>query len=86
MEFGLTRPEIVILLALHFREGITASEFCEFSGHLKAGVSRAVIVLEKKGLIRRQTDKLDNRRRLLFMTDAVLSVPSASRRGVKVPR
>jgi hypothetical protein len=65
MEFGLTRPEIVILLALHFREGITASEFCEFSGHLKAGVSRAVIVLEKKGLIRRQTDKLDNRRRLL---------------------
>ena len=70
MEFGLTRPEIVILLALHFREGITASEFCEFSGHLKAGVSRAVIVLEKKGLIRRQTDKLDNRRQLLFLTDA----------------
>jgi DNA-binding MarR family transcriptional regulator len=70
MEFGLTRPEIVILLALHFREGITASEFCEFSGHLKAGVSRAVIVLERKGLIRRRTDKLDNRRRLLFMTDA----------------
>ena len=70
MEFGLTRPEIVILLALHVRQGITASEFCEFSGHLKAGVSRAVIVLEKKGLIRRQTDTSDNRRQLLFMTDA----------------
>src|SRR3954465_9176393 len=50
-EFGLTRPEIVFLLALHFREGITASEFCEFSGHLKAGVSRAVIALERKGLV-----------------------------------
>jgi DNA-binding MarR family transcriptional regulator len=69
-EFGLTRPEIVILLALHFRDGITASEFCEFSGHLKAGVSRAVIALEKKGLIRRQTDTADNRRQLLFVTGA----------------
>lgn len=69
-EFGLTRPEIVILLALHFRDGITASEFCEFSGHLKAGVSRAVIALEKKGLIRRQTDAADNRRQLLFVTEA----------------
>jgi DNA-binding MarR family transcriptional regulator len=68
MEFGLTRPEILILLALHFREGITASEFCEFSGHLKAGVSRAVIALEKKGLIRRQIDDQDNRRQLLFIT------------------
>lgn len=69
-EFGLTRPEIVILLALHFREGITASEFCEFSGHLKAGVSRAAIALEKKGLIQRQTDTADSRRQLLFMTEA----------------
>jgi len=70
MEFGLTRPEIVILLALHFRDGITASEFCEFSGHLKAGVSRAVIALEKKRLIRRRTDAADNRRQRLFLTDA----------------
>ena len=69
-EFGLTRPEIVILLALHFREGITAAEFCEFSGHLKAGVSRAAIALEKKGLIRRVTDTADSRRQRLFLTDA----------------
>jgi len=70
MEFGLTRPEIVMLLALHFRDGITASEFCEFSGHLKAGVSRAVITLEKKKLIRRRTDAADNRRQRLFLTKA----------------
>lgn len=69
-EFGLTRPEIVILLALHFREGITAAEFCEFSGHLKAGVSRAAIALDKKGLIRRVTDVADTRRQRLFLTDA----------------
>lgn len=69
-EFGLTRPEIVILLALHSNEGITAAEFCEFSGHLKAGVSRAAIALEKKGLIRRLTDEADSRRQRLFLTDA----------------
>jgi DNA-binding MarR family transcriptional regulator len=69
-EFGLTRPEIVILLALHFRDGITAAEFCEFSGHLKAGVSRAVIALERKELIRRQADSADSRRQRLFITDA----------------
>lgn len=69
-EFGLTRPEIVFLLALHFREGITASEFCEFSGHLKAGVSRAVIALERKGLVTRRPDAADTRRQLLFLTKA----------------
>jgi DNA-binding MarR family transcriptional regulator len=57
-EFGLTRPEIVILLALHFRDG------------LKAGVSRAVIALERKELIRRQADSADSRRQRLFITDA----------------
>src|SRR4051794_15518052 len=73
-EFGLTRPEIVILLALRFRQGITASEFCEFSGHLKAGVSRAVKMLEKKGLLRRESDAADNRRQLLFLTEPGLNV------------
>lgn len=69
-EFGLTRPEIVILLALHFREGITAAEFCEFSGHLKAGVSRAAIALEKKEFIKRVTDEADSRRQRLFLSEA----------------
>ncbi len=68
MEFGLTRPEIVILIFLTVRDGATASEFCEFSGHLKASVSRAVILLEKKKLIRREPHKADSRRQLLFLT------------------
>jgi DNA-binding MarR family transcriptional regulator len=68
MEFGLTRPEIVILIFLTVRDGASASEFCEFSGHLKASVSRAVILLEKKKLIRRESDKADSRRQFLFLT------------------
>jgi MarR family transcriptional regulator, temperature-dependent positive regulator of motility len=38
--------------------------------HLKAGVSRAVVALERKRLIRRRTDAADNRRQQLFLTDA----------------
>lgn len=67
-EFGLTRPEIVILIFLTVRDGASASEFCEFSGHLKASVSRAVILLDKKKLIRREPDKADSRRQLLYLT------------------
>jgi len=68
-KLGLTRPEIVLLIALNFRDGITAAEFCEFSGHLKAGVSRAVIQLEKKGCISRSPDPSDNRRQHLHLTE-----------------
>lgn len=64
-EFGLTRPEIVTLIYLSVEDGITASEICEFSGHLKANVSRAVIALQRKGLIRRMRDAADSRRQLL---------------------
>lgn len=70
MELGLTRPEIVTLIFLNYREGVTASEICEFSGHLKANISRGIIALEKKKLIRRAADKTDSRRQQLFRTAA----------------
>ncbi|WP_244550217.1 MarR family winged helix-turn-helix transcriptional regulator [Bradyrhizobium sp. cf659] len=70
MELGLTRPEIVTLIFLNFREGVTASDICEFSGHLKANISRGIIALEKKKLIRRAADQADSRRQQLFMTAA----------------
>ena len=69
-EFGLTRPEIVTLIFLNFREGVTASDICEYSGHLKANISRGIIALEKKKLLRREADSSDNRRQLLFITPA----------------
>lgn len=70
MELGITRPEIVTLLFLNFREGVTASEICEFSGHLKANISRGIIALERKGLINRAADGSDSRRQILFLTDS----------------
>jgi MarR family transcriptional regulator, temperature-dependent positive regulator of motility len=70
MEFGLTRPEIVSLIFLNFRDGVTASDICEYSGHLKANISRGIIALERKQLVRRQADSADNRRQILFITPA----------------
>ncbi len=69
-ELGLTRPEIVTLIFLNFREGVTASDICEFSGHLKANISRGIIALERKKLLRRVADPADNRRQRLFITPA----------------
>ncbi len=70
MELGLTRPEIVTLIFLNFREGVTASDICEYSGHLKASISRGIIALERKKLLRREADNADNRRQRLFITSA----------------
>jgi len=67
---GLTRPEILSLIFLCFRDGITASDICDFSGHLKNNISRAVTALEKKGLIRREVDAVDQRRQLIHITAA----------------
>ncbi len=67
-KLGLTRPEILTLIFLFYRDGITASEICDFSGHLKNNISRAVTTLEKKGLVRRVPDINDQRRLLLYIT------------------
>lgn len=70
MEFGITRPEIVTLIFLNFRDGVTASEICEFTGHLKANISRGIIALERKGLIKRAADGTDSRRQSLYLTES----------------
>ena len=69
-KLDLKRSEIVLLIFLAFRQGITAQDMCDLTGHLKANVSRAVLALEKKGMIVRRADRTDSRRQLLFLTDA----------------
>jgi MarR family transcriptional regulator, temperature-dependent positive regulator of motility len=67
---GLTRPEILSLIFLHFRDGISAADICDFSGHLKNNISRAITALESKGLVRREADAQDQRRLIIFITAA----------------
>ena len=68
--FGLTRPEILSLIFLNFRDQISAADICDFSGHLKNNISRAVTALEAKGLVRRQADATDQRRLIIHLTAA----------------
>lgn len=67
---GLTRPEILSLIFLHFRDGISAADICDFSGHLKNNISRAITALERKGLVRRECDAQDQRRLCIHITAA----------------
>ncbi|MFC3229897.1 MarR family winged helix-turn-helix transcriptional regulator [Marinibaculum pumilum] len=66
--FGLIRPEWTVLLCLSAQQGLTASDICDMTGHLRAAVSRGVGLLEKKGLIERVGDESDGRRLRLFLT------------------
>lgn len=65
---GLTRPEILSLIFLYFRDGISAADICDFSGHLKNNISRAITALEAKGLVRRESDPQDKRRLTIHIT------------------
>lgn len=39
---GLTRPEILSLIFLSFRDGISAADICDFPGHPKNNIGRAI--------------------------------------------
>ena len=62
---GLTRPEILSLIFLYFRDGISAADICDFSGHLKNNISLAITALESKRLVRRKSNP-HNQRRLII--------------------
>ncbi|MEQ8346966.1 MAG: MarR family transcriptional regulator [Sneathiellaceae bacterium] len=68
-EFGLIRPEWTILLCLAEQDGLTARDICDMTGLLRNAISRGVALLEKKGLITRQSDRADGRLMRLSMTD-----------------
>ena len=74
VKYGIKRPEILTLIFLGFEDGVTAAEICEFSGHLKTNIARAVVDLDKKGYLRRVTDSKDQRRQLLYITPDGLSI------------
>lgn len=67
-EHGLTRPETLVLIFLAVMDGSTAGQICQHSGHLKTNISRAVIALQAKGLVRRSASAQDLRRQHLHIT------------------
>ena len=68
--FDLTRAEFVILYSLGLFEGVTASEIAASTAFPKNTLSRAVIRIEKLGLIARSEAESDRRQQNLTLTPA----------------
>jgi DNA-binding MarR family transcriptional regulator len=60
-EFGLPRPEYVVVYSLGLRDGVTARDISVSYGFPKNSLSRAINALERKGLIVRTRHPSDKR-------------------------
>ena len=58
---GLTRPEWRVLVNLAEAPSLTASDLCRLVPAHKTKISRALVALEGRGWVRRQTDRRDRR-------------------------
>lgn len=69
--YGLKGSYVVYLLAMNrFPDGITASKLGAVCGRDKADVSRAVAVLESKGMLKKSSDGGNLYRAKLFLTES----------------
>jgi DNA-binding MarR family transcriptional regulator len=69
-EYGLPRPEYVVVYSLGLRDGVTARDISVSYGFPKNSLSRAINVLERKGLIARTRHPTDKRSLLINLTPA----------------
>lgn len=68
-EFGLQRPEFVVLYSLGLSDGLTASAISASSGFPKNTISRVIQKLIDKNIVRREIDPADLRSFVLYITD-----------------
>lgn len=68
-EYGIIRPEWTVLICLSFRDGLNPRDICEITEQPRNTISRAVAALVGKGLVSRDEDLNDARRKLLHITD-----------------
>ena len=69
-QYGITRPEFVILYCLEHMPGLVAQDICRVTGRPKNSISRAVSDLLNKGYIQRGTDPEDKRAKPLTLSHA----------------
>jgi DNA-binding MarR family transcriptional regulator len=67
-EYGLSRPEYVVVYSLGLRDGVTARDISVSYGFPKNSLSRAINALERKGLIARKTHPSDKRSFIISLT------------------
>ena len=69
-QYGLIRPEWLVLVCLEYRDGSSARDICEITDQPRNTISRGVLALERRGFLRREADTVDARRTRLWLTDA----------------
>jgi DNA-binding MarR family transcriptional regulator len=67
-EYGLRRPEYVVVYSLGLRDGVTARDISLSYGFPKNSLSRAINALEAKGLIARRRHPEDKRSFVIKLT------------------
>ena len=69
-KYGLKGPHAIYLVSMYrYPEGITSAQLCELSGKDKADISRAINLMEKKGLVTRVGVNQNLYRALLQLTE-----------------
>ncbi len=63
-----TKPQYAVLRAVEADPGLDQASAAQFAGSDKATVAALIERLEGRGLIRREVDPLDRRRRKLYLT------------------
>jgi MarR family transcriptional regulator, temperature-dependent positive regulator of motility len=67
-EYGLLRPQVAVIYSLGLRDRVTARDIGISFGFPKNTLSRAIQILERRGLIRRERHRADKRSFLLHLT------------------
>lgn len=69
-KYGLKGPHATYLLTIsHYEDGITAPQICELCGKDKADVSRMTSIMEKKGLVTRESVHQNMYRGVIKLTE-----------------
>lgn len=70
LKYGLKSPHATYLTAIYrYPQGITVPQLCEVCGKDKSDASRMLAILEKKGLVEKQSVEGSMYRGLLVLTD-----------------
>jgi len=64
----LSRDDVTVTICLSITNAASAQEIVRYTGRPKNSVSRAVVNLEERGLLRRHTDTSDRRSSMLSLT------------------
>lgn len=73
----LTKPQYAVMRAIAERPGIEQVNLMEAAVSTKATLAEMLSRMEKRGLVRRENDPLDKRRRFVYLTsegEALLKV------------